>query len=336
MKAALLSAFGRPADVTRCVDVPELNRPGHEELTVAIEASPINPSDLLYITGGHFQRASLPLIPGGEAVGRVVGKGRNVAMFEIGDRVVLLTSGNWVQTRNVKASDVMRVPALGSPQQFAALRVNPATAYALCNLVRDLRAGDWVIQNAANSAVGALFSRFAKEKGVRTINVVRRHDAVASVLGRGGDIVLVDGEDLAERVRDAVPSAAIMYGIDAIGGRATLNLARCLVQGGFLIVYGMLGGEPCAIQPSDLISKELTLSGFRLKNFFDRRPPEVLQEVYARLADRLARGETLTEFEAEYPLEKIGQALEHAQRSRKGKILLAIGQPQPGTAIPIS
>jgi trans-2-enoyl-CoA reductase len=165
MKAIVVARYGKPVDVVRCVDIPELNSPAPDEITIAVEASPINPSDLLYISGNHFQRPPLPLIPGGEAVGHVIGKGKNVVDYEIGERVILLTLGNWVERRNVKASEIMRVPATGSFKQFAALRVVPATAYALCNLVQDLNPGEWVIQNAANSAVGSLsWLRFAARR----------------------------------------------------------------------------------------------------------------------------------------------------------------------------
>jgi len=326
MKAAITSALGKPDDVTRCVEVPEPGSPATDEATVAIDASPINPSDLLYLTGGHFTRPTLPLISGGEAVGRVLAAGAGVQHLTSGDRVIVQALGNWVERRNVKAAELVRVPDAGPVQQFATLRVAPLTAFALCYLARDLQRGDWVIQNAANSAVGALFTRFSREKGLRTVNIIRQQDATPAVIKRGGDVAVLDGEGLAERVAAATNGARITYGIDAVGGQATFNLCRCMAPGGRVLLYGMLSGEPCVIHPADLIAKGLTIGGFRLKGFFDAAPAGLLQDAYAQLAGRVAAGEILTEIEAEYPIEQIREALAHAQRRRTGKILLRMGQ----------
>ncbi len=82
MKAIVVARYGKPVDVVRCVDIPELNSPAPDEITIAVEASPINPSDLLYISGNHFQRPPLPLIPGGEAVGHVIGKEKMLSIMK--------------------------------------------------------------------------------------------------------------------------------------------------------------------------------------------------------------------------------------------------------------
>ena len=45
--------------------------------------------------------------------------------------------------------------------------------------------------------------QLARYRGYRTVDVERREDAAAVVRETGGDIVLVDGEDLAKRVVEA-------------------------------------------------------------------------------------------------------------------------------------
>ena len=57
---------------------------------------------------------------------------------------------------------------------------------------------------------------------------MRRQDAAEVVHDTGGHVVLVDGEDLAERVSAATEGARIRLGIDAVGGAATGRLADCL------------------------------------------------------------------------------------------------------------
>lgn len=55
MKALQLSAFGRPADSVEFVDL-ESAAPAPGQVAVAIHAAPINPSDLLLITGVYVTR----------------------------------------------------------------------------------------------------------------------------------------------------------------------------------------------------------------------------------------------------------------------------------------
>jgi NADPH:quinone reductase-like Zn-dependent oxidoreductase len=106
-----------------------------------------------------------------------------------------------------------------------------------------------VIQNAANSAVGLYLVQLARSRGYRTVNVVRRQDAAAVVRDTGGNVVRVDGEDLAERVVEATRAATIRLGIDAVGGAATGRLTDCLCESATLVNYGRMSSEPCAVQP---------------------------------------------------------------------------------------
>ena len=43
----------------------------------------------------------------------------------------------------------------------------------------DLKPGEWVIQNAANSGVGDYLVQLARLRGLKTVNVVRRDSAAA-------------------------------------------------------------------------------------------------------------------------------------------------------------
>ena len=42
MKAIQIETFGRPADVLKIVDIPDLGAPAAGEVVIALEASPIN------------------------------------------------------------------------------------------------------------------------------------------------------------------------------------------------------------------------------------------------------------------------------------------------------
>lgn len=99
----------------------------------------------------------------------------------------------WRERLVVGAQPLFPSPPLADLKQLSMLRVNPPTAALLLSEFVDLKPGDWVIKNAANSGVGRCVIAFSKARRLRTVNVVRRSEFVADVVGIGGDRVLVDG-----------------------------------------------------------------------------------------------------------------------------------------------
>lgn len=105
------------------------------------------------------------------------------------------------------------------------IRINPPTALLMLTDLVPLKAGDWIMQNAASSVVGRLVIAFAKARGIKTINVVRRAETIPELAALGGDVCLVDGPDLASRARAAAGGIDIRLAIDAVAGDATARLA---------------------------------------------------------------------------------------------------------------
>lgn len=323
MKQVQFTAFGEPETVASCVDVPDVGPPSDGEVVVAIDAFPINPADLLTITGGYAVKPDLPATLGAEATGRIAALGAGVNDLEIDDRVIILARNNWSQQRRLPASDVIRVPRDADVLQLAMLKVNPATAWLMLKTYVSLESGDWLIQDAANSGVGLALINLAKAEGVRTVNVVRRPEPVARLEALGADVVLVDGDNLAERVAEATGQAPVRLAIDAVGGSQVMRLADCLAEEGTVVNYGLLSGEPCQIRADQTIFKGVTLTGFWLqKRLTSMARPEIIR-LYRTLAERVASGALAIDVEATYPIERIKDAVAHAGRGhRQGKILV--------------
>lgn len=327
MKIVQFAAFGLPHEVAACVGAPDPAVAAADDVLVEVEAFPINPADLLTLNGSYAVRPPLPARLGAEGVGRVKAVGSAVDNVAPGDRVVLMCRENWVQQRLAKAAEVVKVPADVDPLQLAMLKVNPATALLMLRNYRTFEPGDWVIQNAANSAVGTSVISIAKAQGLRTLNVVRR-DALAPALSKlGADVVLVDGADLAERARAAAGEGAALA-IDAVGGDATLRLAACLREGSTVINYGLLSGRPCQVGSADLIFRGITLTGFWLLKALGAMTAAARDALYGELVDMIQRGELAVTVEATYDIDDIQRALAHAAREgRSGKILVTPNGP---------
>ena len=322
MKVVQFSQFGVPHEVAGLVDAPELAAPGKGEVTVELLCSPINPADLLLLSGNYGHRPVLPTRGGLEGVGRVIARGPEVEHLAVGDRV-LLPGGCWSERMLVPAGGMFALPTAAASEQLAMLTVNPPTAWGLLHDYVTLAAGDWVIQNAANSGVGTSLIAVAKRLGLRTVSVVRRDDTVAELRERGGDVVLVDGPDLPERARAAVGGGRLRLGVDAIGGEATARIAASLDDGAVAVNYGLLSGQNCQISGRELVFRDIRLAGYWLVQWFGRHPRPEIARVYGELTAMISDGTIHVPIAARYPLSRVREALEHAAReARGGKILL--------------
>jgi len=328
VKQILIDRYGRPEEVARCAEVPDVGAPGPGEVVFDVLAFPINPADISFCRGTYRLKPALPAAPGAEGVGRVAAVGAGVSHVKRGDLVINLQRENWAQRRRVKEADVIAVPAGMDLRQAAMLRINPATALLLLTDIVPLQAGEWVIQNVANSAVGRLLIRLARERGIRTVNVVRRESLFGELRALGADACAVDGPELAAQVKEQTGGAPIRLAIDAVSGRATARLAACVADNGVVCNYGAMSGDDPVMPRSALTSGGVSLVGFVLGRGLATRSAAEVRALYADLARRAHEGGFTAPVERVYPIEDIGAALAHAQRGERiGKILVAPNGP---------
>lgn len=324
MKRAAYATRGPvPQDV---IEAEEFEAPklGEGEVLLEVMAAPINPSDVLTLTGEYGMLPPLPAVGGNEGVGRVAKLGPGADAWAIGELVLLpIGSGTWTTHMVADAQRLIALPPQGDPRQLAMLSVNPPTALLMLTDFVDLQEGDWVIQNAANSAVGGYLVQIANSRGLKTINVVRRESAVAGVKAAGGEQVLVDGGDLHKRVAELTSGAKIKLGIDAVGGMASERLARCLAPGATMVNYGAMSGEPCMLSPGTFVFRDLRLRGFWLANWFRTTPPEKQFKVFRELSQQVVDRQLHARVHATYGIDQIKEAVAAAAAGeRDGKILV--------------
>jgi trans-2-enoyl-CoA reductase len=324
MKQVLIEKYGTPWEVARCADVADVGAPTADEVVFDVLAFPINPADMWFCRGSYRLKPPLPATPGAECVGRVTAVGANVKHVKPGDLVINLQRENWAQKRKVKGDDAIPLPAGIDLKQAAMVRINPPTAQLMLSDFVDLKGGDWVIQNVANSAVGRLLIVLAHQRGLRTVNVVRRPE-LANELGQlGADLVIVDGDDLAARVARETGNANIKLGVEAIGGAATGRIVECVGTDGTVVHYGSMSGEDPQAGRSNFIYRGVRLTGFMLGRFLAKRSPQKIREIYADLAGQVMAGKLSAPVDTVYPIDNIKEALAHADKGgRNGKILVS-------------
>lgn len=321
MQAIQLQAFGKPADVVKLVDVPDVGAPAPDEVVIALEASPVNATDLMIIAGRYGFLPQLPSILGIEGVGRVVAAGKAVTHLKEGDRTLVpMLQPAWTERIKTNAPWLRPLPQ-GDLNQFAMLGINPATAYVLLTDIVRLSPGDWVIQNGANSATGRALIAVAKSLGIRTVNVVRRPELVAEIKALGGDVVLVDGPDLPKQVSTDTGRARIGLALDMVADSSTLNLMNVLADSGVVVVYSAMSGKPLLGSAPLAIFRNLSIRGFWLFTWYKTATPEKLVAMYEHLSDLTLRGAIAAPIAATHGFDQFGQALATAAKF-SGKVIL--------------
>ena len=321
MQAIQLQAFGKAADVVKLVDVPDVGAPAPDEVVIALEASPVNATDLMIIAGRYGFLPPLPSILGIEGVGRVIAAGKAVKHLKEGDRTLVpMLQPAWTERIKTNAAWLRPLPQ-GDLIQFSMLGINPATAYVLLTDIVRLNRGDWIIQNGANSATGRAVIAVAKSLGVRTVNVVRRPELVAEIKALGGDLVLVDGPELPKQVSTETGRARIGLALDMVADSSTLNLMNALAENGIVVVYSAMSGKPLLGSAPLAIFRNLSIRGFWLFTWYKTATPEKLVAMYEHLSELMLRGAITAPIAATHGFDQFGQALATAAKF-SGKVIL--------------
>jgi NADPH:quinone reductase len=342
MKAIQFTHHGEPKDVLTVTDKP-LPEPGRHEIRVRILLSPINPSDLLYVRG-HYSGVTpaFPASVGFEGVGVVDALGPGVQNLTVGQRVFARNSqgGNWADYAVVPSAKAFPAPEGIPDEQVASLLINPASAILMLRHLLRVPRGEWLLQSAASSELGRMIIRLAKRDGIRTLNIVRRKQAAAELEALGADAVIVSTDGpIDEQVREIVGPEGVRYAIDPVAGQTGTEIFRSLHQDGRMLVYGSLTGQPIRVgeDPRFTLSGRRTLEVYWLgywlahlddSGFYSHETPAVVQLI-EEIADLMREGVLATSPGMKYPLDDIRAAVTEAESAgRKGKVLLAPGQPR--------
>jgi len=236
-------------------------------------AAPVNPADLNVVEGVYPLRPRPPeegaLVTGGsEGVGVVealgAGAGAGAGGLSPGDWVVpaVPNLGTWADRMVCRPEDLLRAPSDLPAETLATLLVNPSTALRMLEDFVDLRPGDTVVQNGATSAVGQAVIQLCRERGVRTVNIVRDRPGALAEVARLKSLgaTVVTTEKNARTDAAGLPPPRL--GLNCVGGSAAQVVGRLLGRGATMVTYGAMSRRPVTMPTALLIFKDVTVRGF--------------------------------------------------------------------------
>ncbi len=295
------------------------------EVLIKMLAAPINPADINFVQGVYGVKPVLPKSRAGLEGCGVVEESRAEG-FNKGDQVIVLRGvGSWSEYVTAPAANVMKLPVAVDPVQAAMLKVNPLTALRMLEGYVNLKPGDWIVQNAANSGVGRCIIQLAKSMGVKTVNFVRRPDALRDELtALGADLVVgEDDEDVVKATLAKLDGARPVLASNAVGGESAMRLMDMLAPGGSMVTYGAMSKKSIKVPNGFLIFKGIKLEGLWVTQWLRSAPAEDIAAAYDKLARMMGEGALKQAVDTVYRLSEVVQAVAKAQEEfRNGKIVL--------------
>lgn len=306
-------------------------KPGPNEVLVKVAASPINPSDQMFLLGKYGFKKPTPIVPGFEGSGTVVAVGNRTGLlggYLMGKRVACVTQqegdGLWAEYVATSINYALPLDDAVSLEQGAMSVVNPLTAVALIDMAK--RAGHkTIINTAAASVLGQMLHRLGQQEDVEVVGIVRRAAQVEQLKQQGVAHVLNSSdEDFAAKLRDLCRQKKIRLAFDAIAGESPLELLTAMPKHSKVTVYGGLSQQAVQIDPTSLIFQDKSVDGFWLTPWVGQK--SFLQSVLMwRKAQKLMHTALKTEVRARYTLAEAQQAVAaYENQMTGGKILFTM------------
>lgn len=301
-------------------------KPGPGEVLVRMAASPINPSDLGFIRGGYGFQKPFPIVPGFEGSGTVVAAGPGLLpRLWLGKRVACAVSGTggaWAEYLVTRAMLSVPLTKNISMEQGAMMLVNPMSALAFFDIVRDGK-HKAVVNTAAASALGRMIMRLGRRYDVPVINVVRRKEQAELLYSLGAKYVLQSNDvNFSNDFRILTRHLKATLILDAVGGRLAWQLLETAPAGSTLLLYANLSGEELTLNSHGLLGEDKRIAGFYLGNYAARRGVfRTLKDI--RRVQQLGATDLESTVQKRVPLSEAQHAVEvYRNNMTAGKILL--------------
>ena len=297
-----------------------ISKPGRGQVLIKLRMASVNPSDLHFIKGEYGQPREKGTAAGFEGCGDVVAAGDG-AEHLLGQRVAFVTTGAWSEYCVTMALMCIPLHPSVKDEDGAAQIVNPLTAVGMVDIAE--KNGDCFVISAAASQLGKLMLGLAKDKGLKTICLVRRVNVAPALKELGATVVLdVTSKDFEKKFSAASREHKPRVFLDAVTDSISEKVFTLMPNRSRWVSYGKLNPELFPMtQMGQLIFQSKVIEGFWLTPWMQANGaemPHFAKEVQTRFAD----GTWKTDVTTYLPLRDVVLRLAEATRIKDGKIMI--------------
>ncbi len=288
MRAVVFHEHGS-RDVLRLEEVPD-PAVGAREVRVRVRACALNRLDLFVRQGWKGLNLPLPHILGADVAGEVDAVGSEVVGISKGDPVILgpgladerelatlegednrapsyrllgeHVPGGYAELLTVPAKNVFRKPMNLSFEEAACLPLVFTTAWGMLVERAQLRAGEWVLVQAAGSGVGSAAIQVAKHLGAKVITTASTKAKLERAASLGADhLINYREEDFVAKVKELTKRQGVGVVVEHVGGETFEKSLLTLEIGGRLVTCGASAQPMVTVDIRRLFVRHLSIIG---------------------------------------------------------------------------
>jgi NADPH:quinone reductase-like Zn-dependent oxidoreductase len=328
-----LYTFGGPENL-KVEDAPT-QQPGPGEVRLRVEAAGVNRDQFTFMGGQQYSghgivQPKLPSRLGYEVAGVVEAIGEGVDRSWIDKRVATVPGfdqnryGTLGEEAVVPAGVLTEYPSNLTTAEAASFWMPYLTAYGALISIARIEAGDFVSIPAGASSVGLAAIQFVREAGATAIALTRTPQKRDELLALGANHVIVTNEeDYTSRIREITGGSGVKVTFDPLGGPFLDQLAAAASQGGIIIEYGRLSGQPTLFPVIPVIGKGLTVRGYALGEIL--RTPQGAAAAKQYVSSRVADGRFFPRVAKTFPLAQTVDAYRYLESTQQvGRVVVTI------------
>ena len=305
-KTAIIEKAGGPEEF-RIVD-REVGDPGPGEIRIAHRAIGLNFIDVYQRTG--LYPLEYPHALGMEAAGVVEAVGEGITHLAAGDRAAYaaMPPGAYAEARVMPAGQVVKLPDGVPFDVAAAMMLKGLTVEYLFHRTTPIAAGDTVLFQASAGGVGLIACQWAKSEGIRLIGTAGGPEKCRLALDHGAaECIDYRAEDFVPKVKDLTDGQGVDVVMDAVGKDTFEGSLDCLKPLGMFISFGNASGP---VPPFSLgvLGQKGSLKITRPTLFTHSSNPDTLQEMAARLFEKVASGAVTLRIDQRFKLDDVAEA----------------------------
>jgi NADPH:quinone reductase len=273
MQAIQLHQFEPKYTGLSVVDVPK-PIPQKGELLVRVICAPVNPADLMMLTGNYVISGKPPFIPGLVAVGEVIESNAGFLGNLINSRRVAFASshrqnGTWAEFAISTPRLCFQLSDRLSDEDGVNLLSNAATAIGLMDTLQK-HGHSTAIVTAAASEVGRMMNTIAPEYGMTLLNIVRSQEQISVLHQLGAQYILdMTTDEFSDQLKHLAHRLNTRAAIDSVAGEMPNLLMEAMPERSMIWILGRLSGNPITFDGiTQLVGKQHILRGFSINEWF--------------------------------------------------------------------
>jgi NADPH2:quinone reductase len=324
MKVVRFYEEGGP-EVLKLEEMPE-PEPAEGQVKVRIDVAGVSLADVQRRTGHYRVRATFPAVLGGSMVGTVVAAGPGVDGSLVGKQFLGSSStGGYAQYGLASAAALEPIPEGVDAVAALSILAEAEVAAMVLKVAGRLKAGESVFVPAATGGIGYLAVQLAQLWGAgRVLGAASSEDKRAKVAELGAIPIDYTVEGWPKEVIAQNGGVGVELALEVLGGQAVYDTLETLRAGGRMVNYGNMNDTNAPVNPRQLLSRNLTLTGyFRGNSVQENLWPEERKAVMDEVKDFIISGKLKPMVGGTYSLEDAAKAHEALEgRATMGKVLL--------------